>query len=195
MPRLNRMEQMERNRGLVLAAARRVFLERGYSAATVEAIADAAGFSKGVIYSQFESKADLFLALLDERISERAAENAAVTRCLAGREALAAMLRRGRDDAMAEPGWPMLLIEFRTQAARDPALAARYARAHARTVEQLAAIIEGAHQRAGLEPIRPPAELAWLVLALGAGLALEQSTDPELPRAAMETAGLRLLGL
>ena len=58
-------EQGERNRALVLAAARRVFLERGYAGATLEAIADEAGFSKGVVYSQFAGKPDLFLALLE----------------------------------------------------------------------------------------------------------------------------------
>ena len=75
MKRLTRVEQSERNRGLVLVAARRVFLARGYHRATLEQIADEAGFSKGVVYSQFESKADLFLALLEARIAERAAEN------------------------------------------------------------------------------------------------------------------------
>ena len=74
--RLNRVEQGERNRALVLAAARRVFLERGYSGATLEAIAEDAGFSKGVVYSQFAGKPDLFLALLDARIAERAEHNA-----------------------------------------------------------------------------------------------------------------------
>jgi AcrR family transcriptional regulator len=49
--RLSRPEQVQRNRGLVLEAARRVFLERGYAGATLDAIADEAGFSKGVVYS------------------------------------------------------------------------------------------------------------------------------------------------
>ena len=66
--RLRRPEQTERNREVVLSAARRVFLDRGYVGATLEAIAESAGFSKGVVYSQFGSKADLFLALLEERI-------------------------------------------------------------------------------------------------------------------------------
>ena len=47
--RLTRAEQNERNRALVLEAARRVFLARGYHAATVEEIADEAGFSRGVV--------------------------------------------------------------------------------------------------------------------------------------------------
>ena len=66
--RLSRPEQVHRNRGLVLEAARRVFLERGYAGATLEAIAEEAGFSKGVVYSQFAGKPDLLLALLEARI-------------------------------------------------------------------------------------------------------------------------------
>jgi AcrR family transcriptional regulator len=68
-PRLSRAEQNDRNRSLLLAAARRVFLARGYYAATLEQIADEAGFSKGVVYSRFASKADMFLALLEDRIT------------------------------------------------------------------------------------------------------------------------------
>ena len=75
-PRLTRAERNQRNRALVLGAARRAFLARGYHGASLEQIADEAGFSKGVVYSQFENKADLFLALLEQRIEERAAENA-----------------------------------------------------------------------------------------------------------------------
>src|SRR4051812_45051574 len=70
--RLSRVEQVERNRALVLDAARRVFLTRGYAGATVEAIAEEAGFSRGVVYSQFTGKADMFFALLEQRMAERA---------------------------------------------------------------------------------------------------------------------------
>jgi AcrR family transcriptional regulator len=72
---LSREEQVERNRRLVLDAARRVFLARGYASATVDGIAEEAGFSKGVVYSQFDGKADMFLALLEARITERAVQN------------------------------------------------------------------------------------------------------------------------
>ena len=61
--RLTRPQQVERNRERVLDAAREVFTESGYVKATLDAIAARAGFSKGVVYSQFDSKADLFLAL------------------------------------------------------------------------------------------------------------------------------------
>ena len=82
--RLSRAEQNDRNRALLFAAARRVFLAKGYHAATLEQIADEAGFSKGVVYSRFASKADMFLALLEDRITERAAQNAQAASELAG---------------------------------------------------------------------------------------------------------------
>src|SRR6476659_10034510 len=90
--RLTRAEQGERNRGLVLAAARRVFVAKGYAGATLEAIAEEAGFSKGVVYSQFEGKADLFLALLEGRIDARAAENERTVADLGGAEGVLALL-------------------------------------------------------------------------------------------------------
>src|SRR6266487_2182067 len=91
-PRLSRAEQNDRNRALLLAAARRVFLERGYYAATLDQIADEAGFSKGAVYSRFASKADMFLALLEDRITERAAQNAQLAGEMAGTGNFAALL-------------------------------------------------------------------------------------------------------
>ena len=46
----------------------------------LDVIAEEAGFSKGVVYSQFAGKPDLFIALLEQRIAERAAQNAAACR-------------------------------------------------------------------------------------------------------------------
>src|ERR1700677_3877481 len=84
--KLSREEQVERNRRLVLEAARRVFLARGYASATLDASAEEAGFSKGVVYSQFASKADMFLALLEASISERAEQNERLAERLDGRQ-------------------------------------------------------------------------------------------------------------
>ena len=102
MKRLSRAEQNERNQALVLAAARRVFLARGYHAATLDEIADEAGFSRGVVQSRFGNKADLFLALLEERIAERAAENARLAGGLAGADGLPRWRARARRN---RPSW------------------------------------------------------------------------------------------
>ena len=173
--RLSRAEQGERNRGLVLAAARRVFLERGYAGATLEAIAEEAGFSKGVVYSQFAGKPDLFLALLEARIAERAEQNVRVSAGLAGLDGLRALLQANARLSEQGGDWSRLLIEFRVIAARDPALNARYAALHARTIDHFTGAFANILARAGLASVYPPRAFAELILAIDVGRVLERA--------------------
>jgi AcrR family transcriptional regulator len=171
--RLTRAEQNERNRALVLEAAQRVFLARGYHAASVEEIADEAGFSRGVVYSRFGTKADMFLALLADRIAERAAQNrAAAGAGLPDLHELASRAER------ASAGWRLLVTEFRVHAARDPELSSRYAEVHAATVDGLASAVASAAERSGHALTVPARQLAELLLAVETGLALEQVAAP-----------------
>jgi AcrR family transcriptional regulator len=184
-PRLTRPERSQHNRALLLAAARRVFLARGYHGASLEQIADEAGFSKGVVYSQFKNKADLFLALLEQRIEERAAENARFVEALVagggcsvdrGLRALAEHVTR-RERADAE--WGLLVIEFRVHAARDPELNLRYASLHECTLAGVARVVGTIYEQAGDRPPLPPADLARLLLTVSSGARLEHATNAE----------------
>ena len=105
MNRLSRAEQNGRNRALVLAVARRVFLARGYHAATLDEIADQAGFSRGVVQSRFGNKADLFLALLEEQVADRAADNARLAEGLSGAEGMRVLREHGARRNRAELDW------------------------------------------------------------------------------------------
>jgi len=175
---LSREQQVARNRQLVLAAARRVFLASGYASATLDAIAEEAGFSKGVVYSQFTSKADMFLALLEARIDERAEQNERLAAEFDGRELAAAVPELALALRRAEPEWTQLVLEFRLHAARVPELSRRYSELHERTVQRLASVIARLHERAGTTPRYPPPVLAKLELALGTGIFLERLADP-----------------
>lgn len=177
--RLSRAEQTERNRAALLASARRVFLERGYHGASVDQIADAAGFSTGVVYSQFGGKADLFLALLEARIAERAVGNARTVEGLAGDAGLSKLLAHAASVDRAEPEWGLLVIEFRVHAARDPELGRRYAAVHQRTLAGMERAVTGLYQRAGQSPPLPPADLACLLVAVGVGARLEQAAESD----------------
>jgi AcrR family transcriptional regulator len=179
MKRLTRAEQSQRNRGLVLDAARSVFLARGYHGATLEQIADEAGFSKGVVYSQFDSKADLFLALLEARIDQRAADNAKLAQSLANSADLQPLLEHAVRGDQATHGWLLLVIEFRVHAARDPELSRRYAAAHTRTVDGVAEMLATVAATNGHESALSPRYLAELALALSTGTALEQVANPD----------------
>ena len=177
--RLSRAEQNDRNRALLFAAARRVFLARGYHAATLEQIADEAGFSKGVVYSRFASKADLFLALLEDRIAERAAQNAQASRDLAGSGDFTGLFELAQRAERAAPGWRLLVTEFRIHAARDPELNRRYAALHARTADGIARALAMISERGAEDLPFPPRQLAELLLAVENGLALEQQANPD----------------
>jgi AcrR family transcriptional regulator len=65
--RLTRAEKRDQTRAALLTAAAQVFAARGFQATTLDAVAEAAGLTKGAVYSNFQSKDDLIQALLDDR--------------------------------------------------------------------------------------------------------------------------------
>jgi AcrR family transcriptional regulator len=80
----NRAARLPRDqrRAQLLDAAKEVFTSKGYHAAAMDDIAEAAGVSKPVLYQHFPSKLDLYLALLDsscERLVEIVTEALAST--------------------------------------------------------------------------------------------------------------------
>jgi AcrR family transcriptional regulator len=178
--RLTRTEQTEQNRERVLAAARRVFVARGFHTATLDQIAEEAGFSKGAIYSQFESKADVFFTLLERRIEERAALQMRLAAELDGIEEFEALYTEITRYSSADPAWRLLVIEFRVVAARDPALNRRYQRLHRRTIENVAAMLAILYERSGVAPPEPLDVLAVNLLAHDNGCGLEMFAGAKL---------------
>src|SRR5947199_7665231 len=69
--RRTRAEKREETRRLLLDAAAEVFIRRGFQGASIEEITAQAGFTRGAFYSNFESKEQLFVELLQDRVYER----------------------------------------------------------------------------------------------------------------------------
>lgn len=63
--RWTREKRLEHTRTLLLDAAEQVFAEKGFTAATLDDIAYAAGYTKGAIYKHFATKEELFLEVSD----------------------------------------------------------------------------------------------------------------------------------
>src|SRR5947207_3493355 len=121
----------ERRRPLVLDAALRLFVERGYRATSMDAIAAAAGVTKPVVYACYPGKQELFRALLD-REEERLLEQIGT--------ALPSELDLGNIEALMERGFVAFLsaavtapdswrVVFEAEHAAEPAIARRAARA------------------------------------------------------------------
>jgi AcrR family transcriptional regulator len=182
--RVTRLESKARTREGLIAAARRVFLERGFHAATLEEIADDAGYTKGAVYSNFVGKDDLFLAVLEEHYTERAKAYQAI---MVGEptieETFRATARFMLDAYAREPAWWPLLSEFSTHASQHPAPNARLRAARDRFMGAVAGAIERGAERHGVMFALPAREIARGAGALLRGMAVEWLIDPSLDRA------------
>lgn len=163
----------EQTRRDILDAAGRAFARHGFHGASVEAVAGEAGLSTGAIYSNFESKADLFLTLYEERLATRTHEIRAVVGGTAGGDdALAAAAANVTEMFRASPEWLLLYFEFALLAARDPEFGRRFRELRRRGLEQLTLGIEDGLRRAGADASGAD-RMARVVRAVGYGLALE----------------------
>lgn len=69
-PRISRSESQKLTRNKILDAAEEEFAKLGFAAASVDRLTEKAGFSRGAFYSNFDSKEELFLALVEDRMQK-----------------------------------------------------------------------------------------------------------------------------
>ncbi len=185
--RLTRAERSAQTRDELLEAAQQRFFAAGYHATTLDDIADAAGYTKGAVYSTFGSKAGLFLALFDEIIDQRLAATRAIvaTEDSGSQASLQALAEQPVEERNAR--FLLLSIEFWVHAAREPALLDAFSERYRRLRASLA---ELAPPDSPLDPQR----WALVTLALSNGFALERLIDPDgVPGDLMADVQARLL--
>jgi len=168
--RLTRAERAAATRRDLLEVAERRFFADGYHGTRLDDIAEEAGYTKGAVYSAYQSKAGLFLALYDQVVEQRICEIRAL---LSAHETeddrLGALARQPVDDRNGR--FLVLAIEFLTHAAHDGELLEVISKRHA-------------HLRASLAELAPsggplsPEAWAVMTLALSNGLALERLINP-----------------
>ena len=162
--RLTPERRKELTRTALIDAAAELFARKGFDAASLDEIAETAGFSRGAIHFHFDSKDDLFLAVLERFHDQLLA--AYVEKPLVG-EAFAT------DPAANATAWKeihdqggvdqvLLQLEFRTYALRNPAFRARAAELEAHAVAASAEYLAQRAEEQGLRwrvPIEQVAEL------------------------------------
>ena len=169
--RLTRTERAEANREAVLDAARRVFLAKGYHGTTVDAVAREAGFTIGAVYSRFAGKADLFLALLEQRVEERIEQYRDFPTSLEPTADAVEAARWWAGNVHTDLEWLLLVIEFRVHAAPDPELNRRYAELHERHIGAFAGFVERYVDEADANAF------ARAALSMGSGFALARAAE------------------
>src|SRR5947207_2034609 len=98
-------------RTCLMASAAKVFTSRGLQQASIDEVAEDAGYTKGAFYANFKNKEELFLAMLDERFTERIEQIESV---IAGEGTAAERARRAGDEfthmIVADPEWQRLFF-------------------------------------------------------------------------------------
>jgi AcrR family transcriptional regulator len=178
--RLTRAEQRAKTRAALLEAAGRVFVERGFAGTSVEAIAAAAGYTRGAFYSNFDSKEELFAELLQEQIISRYRE---IARPSGDPSAWPTAREIGAAAAGVQrhPDGPWLLrlsLELLLHAGRNKEFRQIAAGFWTGTRTLGAAAIEAGYRAAGRRPPAPADQIASAMIAMEIGLALQRFVDP-----------------
>ncbi|OBH31098.1 TetR family transcriptional regulator [Mycobacterium sp. E342] len=176
--RWTRERRLEHTRGLLLDAAEEVFARKGLSGAALEDIADAAGYTRGAIYSHFGAKEELFLAVTD-RQRQRFLDGFA--------EIIQSFDRLGDIDideladrwaqASSDPNRAALNYELTLFLLRSPAARDRLAVQRLETIRSLAEFIAKNVARLGAVLAMPADELARVILAVNDGVTLGSHLD------------------
>jgi len=181
MPRrLTRKQKQEHTRSCLMKSAAKVFAARGLQNASIDEVAEDAGYTKGAFYANFKSKEELFLAMLDERFAERLQEINDVVESDAEPEDQA--FRAGVDFGRylsADPSWQRLFFEFTSHAALDEDFRQELVTRYRSLRERVAAALEHQAGRLGVTPPVPVEQIALMTFAMANGVALEKLLEPE----------------
>jgi AcrR family transcriptional regulator len=174
-PRITREQRQRQTRQQLLNAGRRLIVEKGFGGASLRDIAQAAGYSQGAFYSNFDSKEALLLELLREHMALEtdqlaeifSHEDDSIAALMAGLEQWAATLDHN-------PDWSVLAVELLLHTQRSPAFAQAYQLVWAEHRARIAGFITLLFERYERPAPQPAEALATSFMALAHGLALHR---------------------
>jgi AcrR family transcriptional regulator len=178
-PHLTRNEKQAKTRSALLKSAAKLICRKGITEASVDDVAKDAGFTKGAFYSNFKSKEELFLVMLDERY---AAELDGLEAHLPGEGEPADEVRDSAEEFIrfirSDPEWPRLYFEFVVHAARNPEFREELATRNRAMRERIAEVIRN---WAANFPGQPPfsyEDLAMMLFCMADGFLIQQMIEP-----------------
>ena len=176
--RWTRERRLEHTRNLLLDAAEEAFARKGLTGAALEDIADAAGYTRGAIYSHFGAKEELFLAVIDrqrQRFLDVFTEIIRSFRRLSDLD-VDELANRWRE-AGSDPHRAALNYELTLFLLRNPDARERLAAQRLETVRSLSEFISKDVARLGATLTMPAETLARVILAVNDSVTLGSHLD------------------
>ncbi|MGV0743827.1 TetR/AcrR family transcriptional regulator [Mycolicibacterium sp. XJ870] len=173
--RWTKERRLEHTRGLLVDAAEDVFARKGFSAASLDDIAAAAGYTRGAIYVHFKTKEDLFFAVSDRywrRYFDTFTEELAAVGHIGERELEEIAQRWVQLSRTGGAQHAALGYEFTLYLLRNPEARERVAEKRRKVVDELTAFVITGSKRLGLALSVPPRDFAQVLIATTDGIML-----------------------
>ena len=178
--RLSQAERRIDTRERLLASALVKFARKGFEGASLEEIAEEAGFSTGAVYSAFGGKQELFFALLDRCLDQEKRDLGEIFGRNESLEAVIAAVGRWKPGPLeSAEQWRVLATEFWLHAVRDPRARALLAERHRRQRAAAAQLLEGVYREQDRQPPVEAGLLADAVIGLQIVMAMRAIVAPE----------------
>jgi AcrR family transcriptional regulator len=175
MGRLTRKEKQAHTRECLMHSAANVFARRGLQQASIDEVAEDAGYTKGAFYANFKNKEELFLAMLDERFAKRIED---IEHVIADEDSPAQKARHGGDlfvqQFRADPDFERLFFEFSAYALRDQDFRDELVTRYRAMQDRIATALRAHGEEMGKDEGMPAEQVARIICAMGNGFALEK---------------------
>ena len=172
--RLTREESRAQTRATLIAVGREHFIRHGLGGAVAEKIAEDAGYSRGALYSNFDGKEELFLAVIRE---DQELRMQAFHSMFKEEPSAKERLRKMRDaiaDLVTDPDWIVLRAEFESGALRNQRMRQAFVEVHRQQVRDGGNLIRCLARSSEIRLEVKPNEFIMIMLNLTHGLAVTQ---------------------
>ena len=189
--RLTRQESQEATRARLIEAAEKVVIHRGFDDASVEEIADAAGYSRGAFYSNFADKDELFLAVFDAHALDVVNALEEISRRISGVAERLAAVREWFANQWRMRDFIALRMEFSRRAIKNRSMRKRLAETWQQEFESYELCVAQALDAPGVVQAGSLDTVALALLAVNHGLGMISiDTGPNMHHLYLEAAQL-----
>lgn len=173
---LSRDQQRQETRDEILAAAARLFAENGYDKTSLDHVAAEAGYTKGAIYSNFQNKEELVLAVWEGRFASSRDDSTVFAELIVSGD-----FEEARKLMPQGEGLNLLLLELWVHAIHSSDFRGLFAAQMTSQRERVTeSVIELCAQREQAAPHRPD-DLARIAMACEIGLGMLAAIEPDTP--------------
>lgn len=193
--RKTREQSRQETRQRLIAAGQAAIVREGIGALSLRGVCEEAGYSQGAFYSNFSSRDELLLTIMELHIHAEVEVLRNIVQ-FARQETLGDLLSAVAErlaSTAKDTQWSLLAIELQLHAQRDAQFSNAYNDAKAGYHTEFALLVDDITSHFGLTPALPSLQIAIGLYALWSGLVVQGTVPGALPRDQIFLAFLRAI--